>query len=255
MTPGCCSVSSLATRQQLLAVVLTAVWPSRPTVPESSLSARHSVGLDWAQGLGLRSQSPACMQCCIWAWGQRRREVQYRWSSRLTIMWQRPVWLWSSNWKSRSEVWWCSLTLHTGCWWSQWWWVGVYFTGSHIHCSYLIFIHIALFFFHHFFTCMFICLCVCFRATQHQCLKAPIPRLNGQWMTSPISPITTLCSMSSTSTLPSTSSQWVSVASCHIHVRLLTVLIKRIHDTFVFDIHKQTRTKCLQMSANETISV
>lgn len=34
---------------------------------------------------------------------------------------------------------------------------------------------------------------LCFRATQHLCLKAPTPHLNGLWMTNHTSPITTLC--------------------------------------------------------------
>lgn len=42
------------------------------------------------------------------------------------------------------------------------------------------------------------------RATRHQCLRAPTPHLNGQWMTSPILLIITLSSMSSTRTLPCT---------------------------------------------------
>lgn len=50
---------------------------------------------------------------------------------------------------------------------------------------------------------------VCFRATRLRCLKAPTPHLSGLLTTNLSSPTTTPSSMSSISTLPSTSWQWV----------------------------------------------
>lgn len=57
----------------------------------------------------------------------------------------------------------------------------------------------------------FFFVCMCLRATQPRCWTALIPLLNGRWMTSHFSPITTLSSMLSTGTLTSTSSPYVCV--------------------------------------------